>query len=84
MKEAVALKYEDGMIAPQVIAKGRGFIADRILALAKKHGIHIEENEVLSSGLISIDINQYIPEEWYTLVAELLAFLQKENESSYN
>jgi flagellar biosynthesis protein len=84
MKEAVALEYKEGMIAPKVIAKAKGYQAEALIALAKKFGIPIEENELLVSGLQSLELDQCIPEKWYQLVAELLAFLQKENKSGYN
>jgi flagellar biosynthesis protein len=75
-KAAVALKYspkEDR--APKVTAKGRGFIADRILELAKKHNIPIKEDPDLVQVLAKLDIDKEIPPSVYKVVAEILSFI---------
>ncbi len=80
IKKAVALKYERGKdAAPKVTAKGRGAIADKILALAKEHKIPIEKDSTLMEALYRLDINEGIPEELYKVVAELLAFIYRMN-----
>jgi flagellar biosynthesis protein len=80
IKKAVALKYERGKdAAPKVTAKGRGAIADKILALAKEHKIPIEKDSTLMEALYRLDINEGIPEELYKVVAELLAFVYRMN-----
>ncbi len=72
---AVALKYERGkMNAPQVIAKGVDHIALKIKEIAKEHGIPVEENPELARALYeSCDVGDYIPEEFYRVVAKILA-----------
>jgi flagellar biosynthesis protein len=80
IKKAVALKYERGKdAAPRVTAKGRGAVADKILALAKEHKIPIEKDSTLIEALYRLDINEGIPEELYQVVAELLAFIYRMN-----
>jgi flagellar biosynthesis protein len=80
IKKAVALKYERGKdVAPKVTAKGRGAVADKILALAKDHKIPIEQDSTLMEALYRLDINEEIPEELYQVVAELLAFIYRMN-----
>lgn len=80
VKKAVALKYDRGKdVAPRVTAKGRGALADRILSLARKHGIPIEKDTALMEALYRLDINEEIPEELYQVVAELLAFIYRMN-----
>jgi len=80
IKKAVALNYERGKdAAPKVTAKGRGAIADKILALAKEHKIPIEKDSTLMEALYHLDINEGIPEELYKVVAELLAFIYRMN-----
>jgi flagellar biosynthesis protein len=79
-KKAVALKYspvDDG--APKVAAKGRGYIADKILEVAKEHDIPIKEDSDLIEILYKLDIEQEIPPEIYIVVAEILAFVYKVN-----
>jgi len=79
-KKAVALKYDRGRdTAPKLTAKGRGAVAERILALAKEHRIPIEKDSTLMEALYRLDINEEIPEELYQVVAELLAFIYRMN-----
>ena len=72
---AVALKYERGkMEAPQVIAKGVDHVALKIKEVALEHGVHIEENPELARALYeTCDIGDFIPEEFYRVVAKILA-----------
>ena len=73
---AVALKYEPGMPAPQVVAKGRNFLAGKIRALAEEHDIPIVENVALAQALYkAVDIGGYITEDLFTAVAEVLAYV---------
>ena len=79
-RKAVALKYERGKdLAPKVTAKGRGDVAERILALAREHGVAIQKDSTLLDALYRLDINEEIPEELYTVVAEILAFVYRMN-----
>ncbi len=77
---AVALKYQvTEMPAPQVVAKGAGFVADKIKTVAKLHGVPIVENKPLARGLFyGVKLGAYIPEKFYLVVAELLAQVYKQ------
>ncbi|MEX2415291.1 MAG: EscU/YscU/HrcU family type III secretion system export apparatus switch protein [Paenibacillaceae bacterium] len=77
-KKAVALKYmpEEGQ-APVITAKGKGFIAEAILAKAREHGVPIQEDPSLVEVLSKLDIDQEIPQELYQLVAEILSFIYR-------
>ncbi len=70
---AVALQY-DGERAPRVTAKGRDGIADQIVALAKQHGIPLQENDALASMLARVELGEEIPEALYLAVAQVIAF----------
>jgi flagellar biosynthetic protein FlhB len=75
---AVALKYDEKkMSAPKVIAKGKGFIAEKIKDIAKRRGIPIVEDKPLAKALNKIEINDYIPEELYRAIAKILAYIYK-------
>jgi flagellar biosynthesis protein len=79
-KKAVALKYKRGQdAAPKIAAKGRGAIAEKILALAREHGVAIQKDTTLLEALYRLDINEEIPEELYKVVAEVLAFVYRMN-----
>lgn len=72
---AVALRYEAGaMPAPKVVAKGAGFVAQRIAALARQHGVPVLERKPLAQALFkAVNVGQEIPAALYLVVAELLA-----------
>jgi flagellar biosynthetic protein FlhB len=75
---AVALFYKrDDMSAPQVIAKGAGVIAEKIREVARAHHIPIVEDKPLARALYKLRIDSYIPEELYTAVARILAYIFK-------
>src|SRR5574340_551003 len=74
---AGALAYAEGQLAPRVVAKGRGLIAEAIINQARAHGIYVHESPELVSLLMQVDMDQHIPPELYRAVAELLAWLYK-------
>jgi flagellar biosynthetic protein FlhB len=74
---AVAIQYEPlSMAAPIVVAKGAGFMAERIRKLALEHGIPIVEKKPLAQALYrDVEVNQPIPHDKYAAVAEVLAYV---------
>lgn len=72
---AVALAYREGQIAPRVVAKGRGLIAQEIIKCAKEAGIYVHESSELVSLLMQVNLDERIPPQLYVAVAELLAWL---------
>lgn len=77
-RRAVALSYEAGsMPAPTVSASGQGEVAERIIALAREHGVTIREDPDLVALLAQLDVGQIIPPELYAVVAEVLAFVYR-------
>jgi flagellar biosynthetic protein FlhB len=77
---AVALRYErHTMSAPQVVAKGAGAVAERILEIARRHGIPILERPPLAQALFRlVRVGQEIPPALYHAVAEVLAFVYRQ------
>lgn len=72
---AVALAYESGDLAPRVIAKGQGLLADRIIALAKEHQVYVHESQALLGLLMQVDLDAHIPPQLYQATAEILAWI---------
>jgi flagellar biosynthesis protein len=75
-RRAAALRYrpeKDG--APRLTAKGSGAVAEKIIALAREHGISVQEDPALIQILAGLDLNQEIPPSIYLVVAEILAFV---------
>ena len=77
-KTAVAIRYDrETMPAPRIIAKGKGAVAERLIALARQNGIPIVEDELLVEALDQLNLNQEIPGELYQVVAEILVAIYK-------
>lgn len=76
-KKAVALKYyeENKDSAPKVVAKGRGWIAEKIIEIARHHGIPLKEDDALVEVLSKLELYEEIPVELYKAVAEILVFV---------
>ena len=80
---AVALRYHPQApyldAAPRLVAKGEGLLADRILQLAKQHGIPVEHDPDLLAVLAPLDVDRVLPPELFKAVAIMLAALYRAN-----
>ena len=80
---AVVLRYQPEEpfrdIAPRLVAKGEGLLADRILELAKQHGIPVEQNPDLVAALQPLNVDSLIPPELFQAVAVMLASMYRAN-----
>jgi flagellar biosynthetic protein FlhB len=76
---AIALKYNaEEMVAPQVVAKGAGFVAERIREIAKESGVPLVEHKPLAQTLFkAVDVGGFIPFDLYRAVAEILAYVYR-------
>lgn len=74
-KKAIALTYDENYNAPIVSASGIGYMADNIIREAEKNQVPVILNDAMANLLISTDIGDYIPEELYQTVAEILIFI---------
>jgi type III secretion protein U len=75
---AVAIEYlSDTEPAPRIVTMGKGTIADLIMKIAQENGIPIMRNVTLAQTLFEKGrISDYIPEETYQAVAEILRWLE--------
>lgn len=80
---AVALRYQPDApfldAAPRLVAKGQGFLADRILEIARANSVPVEQNPDLLALLEPLDVNRLIPPKLFQAVAILLAALYRAN-----
>jgi flagellar biosynthetic protein FlhB len=74
---AVALEYRrSAMAAPIVIAKGQGYLAQKIKAVAREAGVPMVENVPLAQALYkTVEVGEAIPGNLFEAVAEVLAYL---------
>lgn len=77
-KKAVALKYPQGAVAPIVMAKGNGKIAEKIVEEAQKNNVYVEENLELVNLLGVQEIGDVVPEQAWQALAAIFAFILEE------
>lgn len=84
VKQAAALKYDVGKDnAPRVTASGRGYIAERIIKLARENDVPIFVDDRACGILCNLPLDSEIPEALYQVIAEIYAFiLQVSSESN--
>lgn len=74
---AAALSYRPGMVAPVVVARGRGLVADEIVRRAREHGVAVQVSGHLAALLSQVELDHAIPPQLFQAVAELLAWLYR-------
>jgi flagellar biosynthesis protein len=80
LKKAVGINYDKAKDrAPKVIAKGSGHIAQKIIDIAKEHGIPLYEDPDLVEILSEVDFFKEIHPDTYQIIAEILAFIYMMN-----
>jgi flagellar biosynthetic protein FlhB len=73
---AVAIRYDKSMSAPEVVAKGQDFLAERIKQVARENRVTVVENKPLARALYAtVEVGETIPQELYQAVAEVLAYV---------
>ncbi len=76
---AVALRYQlENMAAPKVVAKGAGYVAEKIREIARENGVPLVENKPVAQSLYkTVDVGKPIPAAIYRAVAEILSYVYK-------
>jgi flagellar biosynthetic protein FlhB len=74
---AIALRYKASQGAPVVLAKGFDEVALYMRQIAEEGGVPVVENKPLARALAEVRVNRVIPVEFYTAVAEVLAFVYR-------
>lgn len=72
---AAAITYRSDTGPPRIVAKGRGLVAEQIIARAREHGVAVHESRELVALLMQVELDDHIPPALYRAVAELLAWL---------
>ena len=80
LKEAAALRYDQERDAvPRVVAKGKGQMAEKIIALAREHDIDVYEDPDLIEMLSKLEVTELIPDKLFLAVAEVMAYVYRLN-----
>lgn len=73
---AAALQYDPQQDdAPVAVAVGQGTMAQRILDTATQHKVPVVKDPALANALAQLSVGDMIPQELYTLVAEVLLYV---------
>jgi type III secretion protein U len=80
---AVAIEYDDQQhAAPKIVTMGQGIVAEKIIQAAIDFHVPIMRNVPLAQSLFALGkIGQYIPEDTFQAVAEILKWLKSLEES---
>ena len=70
---AAALRYT-GTGAPEVVAAGRGQVAETILESARAAGVPVHEDPRLAEALAGLALGDEVPEALWVAVARVLAW----------
>jgi len=77
-KKAAALSYEPGEGGvPRLVASGEGYLAEKIIEIARSAEIPLVEDAALVSALLVLELGEEIPVELYEAVARILAFIYR-------
>ena len=74
---AVAISYANKDMAPVIVAKGYGDIAESIIRRARESGLYVHASPDMVKLLMHVDLDAQIPPQLYLAVAELLAWLHR-------
>ena len=79
-RSAAAVRYDVSRDrAPKIVARGKGEMANRIVELAREHGVPVREDPELMEALARLDVQEEIPPELYQIMAEVLTFIYRVN-----
>ena len=80
IEQAVAVLYDKARAdAPQIVASGKGKVAEKILETARASGVYIKEDPDLLELLAKVPVGDIIPAELFQAMAEVLAFVYQLN-----
>ncbi|MFK8137641.1 MAG: flagellar biosynthesis protein FlhB [Bdellovibrionales bacterium] len=75
---AVAIKYEQGWMAPMIVAMGADAVAMKIREVAEENKVPIVENKPLARTMYkTLKIGAVIPRDLFQSVAEVLAYVYR-------
>ncbi len=77
VQQAVALAYARGDFSPRIIAKGRGVVAEQIIARANENKVFVHQSPELVNLLMRVDLDDNIPLALYRAIAEILVWLHR-------
>ena len=83
-RRAIALRYDPAEVAPKILAKGAGVIADKIIEKGLSENVSVHQDAKLAEELTRLDLGDYIPPELYDVVAQVLIFINNLDKAQGN
>lgn len=75
---AAVIKYDDeNGKAPTIVAQGTGQVAEKIIELAKRNNVHLQEDSSLLQNLLDIDLGDSVPPQLFGVIAEIFILLEE-------
>lgn len=72
------IKYDEEQgKSPTVVAHGTGQVAEKIIELAKKNNVYLQEDSSLLQNLLDIDLGDSVPPQLYGVIAEIFILLEE-------
>ena len=82
IKAAAALRYDpEKGGAPEIVALGKGEVAERIVQKAKENDVPLYEDAKLAHTLNYLHVGDEIPRELYEVIAQVLVFVNSLDDS---
>ncbi|TFG83876.1 MAG: flagellar biosynthesis protein FlhB [Spirochaetales bacterium] len=76
-RNAVALRYDESLPAPIIIANLSGRAVERALDLAKEAGVPIVRDPAVTTALLPLEVGQLVPPEYWRIVADVFVIIRK-------
>lgn len=74
-KKAVALSYDENKnAAPIIVASGMGYIAEKMVEVAKESGVPVYEDNSLATMLTQLNLGAEIPTELYQAIIDIYIY----------
>ena len=73
-RRAAAVRYRGGDVSPELVATGRGHVADAILRAVADAGVPVREDPTLVQALETLELWQHVSADLYAAVAEALVW----------
>lgn len=81
-RKAVALSYPENAAAPIISASATGGLAERVIEIAEENNVPVVQNEILVNVLSRQKIGTLVPEETWTVLAKIFAFVVQVDEKT--
>lgn len=74
-KKAVALSYDENKNgAPIIVASGMGYVAEKMVEIARESGVPVYEDNSLATMLTQLELGAEIPTELYQAIIDIYVY----------